>query len=192
MNTSEATIIDFAGALGEETGRITTDHIRKYSDRKILRLSHAWSREVSRQRRRSRDDDEGSVPCDGGGLEIFDANLSSECAALEVEAMARLAVLENRMQKNQSRSSYHSCEDDGDDDGLSRELSALKESENYLRKQMEGIDMMVSSLVDEVVHKEKNARGVRDQREAPSLQQSLVRSSRGLASYSRYVRGRSF
>eukprot|EP00565_Helicotheca_tamesis_P003905 CAMPEP_0185730018 /NCGR_PEP_ID=MMETSP1171-20130828/8113_1 /TAXON_ID=374046 /ORGANISM="Helicotheca tamensis, Strain CCMP826" /LENGTH=158 /DNA_ID=CAMNT_0028398989 /DNA_START=185 /DNA_END=661 /DNA_ORIENTATION=+ len=136
MNTSskEPNIIDFMGAVGEQTSTLTKSNVRKCTDRNLLRLSAQWANAVISQRRRK--------VCDGT-TDHFDeylnqviSTLSPDCALLEVNAISFISSLE----ASRKRSPLH------DDDDMSTEETSLDESTQRLQQELESIRTEPPSL----------------------------------------------
>jgi len=138
----EPTIIDFMGAVGEQTSNMSRTNIKQCTDRNVLRLSAKWADTVSKQRRHSW---HGELPLHfDEELDDIISTLTPECALLEVNAISMLSSLDAST-KRSNTSGDGSCQDmydsdsDEDDDDASTELRCLEDSARILQEELESV-----------------------------------------------------
>jgi len=122
---SQPTIANFMSVIGETSEQsLTSRNMVKFMDRDILRLSSKWSRAVSQ-----------NELVDIGAEDVygFERTLSSECAKLEVEAIASMASLTSSLDGSKRFVEVNESWDEFDTDEMDEEEQRLDIFADFLR-----------------------------------------------------------
>ena len=131
---SEPTVLDLLSVIGERNQDLSNEALHNYMNRDFLKISQQWSQTMMRHDEELNAlqsiHDEPVISSQG-----IVNSLSEECARLEVNAMALLASLENKMPSNDSTNDESWIEDD---DGISEEIRNLEEIMKSLEEELRG------------------------------------------------------